>query len=81
MSWDKKAKKWVAKITVGGKSKSLGYFAGKDDAGRAYDAAIRKYYPNEKPQKWTGYSFTAAEGGGGQRRRRRRGVCARRLEQ
>ena len=62
VSWNKNKNKWVAKIRVGGKRKSLGSFADEDDAGRAYDAAIRKYYPDEKPHKWKGYNFTAADG-------------------
>ena len=49
-------------IRVGGKRKSLGCFTDEDAAGRAYDAAIRKYYPDEKPQRWKGYNFTAADG-------------------
>ena len=37
VSWIKKAKKWVAKIRVGGKQKSLGSYSDEDAAGRAYD--------------------------------------------
>ena len=49
-------------IRVSGKKKSLGRFVNEDAAGRAYDAAIRKYYPDEKPHKWKGYNFTADDG-------------------
>ena len=62
VSWNTKAKKLKAVIRVGGKVKYLGRFTDEDAAGCAYDAAIRKYYPDEKPHKWKGYNFTAADG-------------------
>jgi hypothetical protein len=39
VSWDKKNKKWMARIGVNGKSKTLGRYACAEDAGRAYDRA------------------------------------------
>ena len=62
VSWNEQAKKWQARIYVNGKKKYLGSFTDEDDAGRAYDAAIRKFFPDEKPTKWKGYNFTAADG-------------------
>ena len=54
-------KEWQAEIYVDGKSKSLGTFVDEDDAGRAYDAAIRKHYPDERPRGWTRFNFPSAE--------------------
>jgi hypothetical protein len=62
VSWDKRRKKWRAAITVDGKRKSLGYFVDADDAGRAYDAAIRKYFPVERPHMWKRFNFPSADG-------------------
>jgi hypothetical protein len=63
VNWHKPAKKWVARIWVDGTNKHLGSFVDEDDAGRAYDAAIRKYYPNDKkPHKWKGFNFPPADG-------------------
>jgi hypothetical protein len=39
VSWDKKNKKWMARIGVNGKSRTLGRYACAEDAGRAYDRA------------------------------------------
>ena len=56
----------MARITlVGGKGKNLGGIGTEAEAARAYDAAIRKYYPNEKPHRWKGYNFAAADGEAG----------------
>ena len=60
--WNKGGKKWRAKIYVDGKTKSLGYFVDEDDAGRAYDAYIRKHYPVERPHKWKRFNFPSADG-------------------
>jgi hypothetical protein len=57
--WNKSKKKWEAKVRVDDKQKSLGYFADEDDAGRAYDAAVRKHYPSEKPNGWKHFNFSA----------------------
>jgi hypothetical protein len=60
--WDKRAKKWVARIRVDGKSKSQGTFVDEDEAGRAYDAAVRKHYPHERPMGWKRFNFPSADG-------------------
>ena len=60
--WNKRGKKWRAAIYVDGKKKSLGYFVDEDDAGRAYDAAIRKHYPNVRPHMWKRFNFPSADG-------------------
>jgi hypothetical protein len=62
VSWFKRTKKWVAAIYVDGKKKHLGYFVDVDDAGRAYDAAIRKHYPDERPKGWKRFNFPSADG-------------------
>ena len=55
-------KKWEARIRVDGKNKHLGSFVDEDDAGRAYDAAIRKHYPDEQPKGWKRFNFPSADG-------------------
>ena len=62
VSWAKSKKKWRATISVDGKRKSLGSFVDEDDAGRAYDAHIRKHYPDERPHKWKRFNFPSADG-------------------
>ena len=47
-SWDKSRKKWKGQIRVKGKVKYLGSYSDEGAAGRAYDAAVCKYYPGEK---------------------------------
>lgn len=39
VTWDKRDHKWQAKIMVGGRQRSLGYFEHKADAARAYAEA------------------------------------------
>jgi hypothetical protein len=62
VSWNKRTKKWQATIGLDGKNKHLGVFVDEDDAGRAYDAAIRKDYPVERPQRWKRFNFPSADG-------------------
>lgn len=42
--WNKPAQKWQARIMVGGKSISLGYFDDEVEAARAYDAAACEFH-------------------------------------
>ena len=44
VSWNKKRKKWVANIGVGGKYKYLGLFTDINKAAAVYSAANRKYF-------------------------------------
>jgi hypothetical protein len=41
--WNKRDKKWQANLTINYKMISLGHFDNEDDAGQAYNDAIRKY--------------------------------------
>jgi HNH endonuclease/AP2 domain len=41
--WIKANKKWRAKFTLNGKDIHLGYFDNEDDAGQAYNDAVRKH--------------------------------------
>lgn len=41
--WNKQHKKWQANLTLNYKMISLGYYSNEDDAGQAYNDAIRKY--------------------------------------
>ena len=41
--WNKKSKKWQANITLNYKMIFLGHFDNEDDAGQAYNDAIRRY--------------------------------------
>ena len=63
VSWDKSKKKWRAKIGVDGKVTRLGTFVDEDDAARAYDAAVRKHYPGDKPVQGRAYNLAGSEGG------------------
>tara|TARA_R100001530_G_scaffold129889_1_gene100468 strand:+ start:342 stop:833 length:492 start_codon:yes stop_codon:yes gene_type:complete len=52
VSWHKASKLWHARIMVDRKSKNLGYFKNEEDAGRAYNNAVVKFfgqfaYPNQ----------------------------------
>ena len=44
MTWCRRYGTWQAQIQVAGKRRFLGYFAAKDDAARAYDAAAREAF-------------------------------------
>jgi len=44
VGWHKGLKKWVARITVGGKKISLGVFSDSKTAGKAYDVATKKLF-------------------------------------
>jgi hypothetical protein len=61
--WHKRGKKWRASITANGKRKWLGTFVDEDDAARAYDAAVRKHYPGDKPVQGRAYNLAGSEGG------------------
>ena len=41
VSWNKKDRRWRARISVGGRERCLGQFRKEDEAARAYDAAVR----------------------------------------
>ena len=41
--WHTRDKKWIARLKVNGKSICLGNFNNEDDAGQAYNDAVRKY--------------------------------------
>ena len=43
VSWQKKAKKWIAYFFINNKLNHLGLFENEDDAGQAVNDAIRKY--------------------------------------
>ena len=45
--------------------KKSGSFVDEDDAGRAYEAAIRKHCPDDQPQGWKRFNFSSADGEGG----------------
>ena len=59
--FDKRYKTWKAAITLHGRSKHLGTFAKEDDAGRAYDDAIRTYFPIARPRKWRRFNVEDSE--------------------
>lgn len=40
VTWSTVAKKWLARITVNGKTKTLGHFTDEHAAARAYNAAL-----------------------------------------
>jgi hypothetical protein len=44
VSWDKSRGRWRAQITVNGKMRMLGRFAGEADAARVYDAAAAEAF-------------------------------------
>ena len=45
VSWYSQTQKWMAKITVNGKQKGLGYYKSLEDAKNAYLAAARESFP------------------------------------
>ena len=57
VSWNKRQKKWEARLTLNGKLLFLGYFNNEDDAGQAVNDEIRKYkleevsVTNDTPQE------------------------------
>lgn len=51
------ASKWSARIWYENKTKFLGTYTVEDDAGRAYDEAVRKYLPLKKPMTWHRFNF------------------------
>lgn len=42
--WSKRREKWLVRISVEGSTKHIGSFASKEDAKRAYDAAVIKLH-------------------------------------
>ncbi len=44
VDWSKQKGKWRARIHVEGKDRHLGFFEDEIDAGKAYDAAAKKYF-------------------------------------
>jgi len=44
VSWDKKAKKWAARIMINQKYIHLGYFTNEEKAAKAYDTAAREIF-------------------------------------
>lgn len=44
VTWNKRQNKWVAQVQANGKVKFVGYFDDERQAGKAYDAAARKYH-------------------------------------
>ena len=55
--WQKKTSKWAARIWYQKKTMFLGAFKLEDDAGRAYDDAVRKYFSDRKPMTWHRFNF------------------------
>lgn len=47
VSWNKNSKKWTAIIHVNGETVYIGAFYNEDDAGRAYNNAVYKFYEGE----------------------------------
>jgi hypothetical protein len=47
VSWNKKIKKWNAKIRIGNKSLHLGYFYDEEEASKAYSLALKQFVENK----------------------------------
>jgi len=56
VTWDKSNQRWVVKTRagMGGKRLTLGLFKSEEEAAKAYDAAVRRVYPNSP---WINFSI------------------------
>ena len=43
VNWHSRAKKWVARIQINGKTKHLGYFLSEEEASEAYQTALKNH--------------------------------------
>ena len=49
-TWNKRSRKWQAKMQIDGKVRGLGYFDTEEEARAAYEAASKKHYPGIKAE-------------------------------